>query len=642
MDLWRERTLAVCADNESRLLKEKTFKPKYLLPKLDCYKNDPGQAFWDKFPSNLTMRNNALIDANKLRRLATQAGYRDTNMLSLVCQDLTFGAEIGCMGVFREPSVSSNSASAVQFGEQVTDAIAAWVAKGFAYGPVLKDDIPKDAKISGLMCRPKPDGSVRVILNMSAPLGNSVNDGIDTELFPAKMSSTAKWLEVLELAGPGCQIMKIDWSDAYKHIPVCQADLKLQWFTWLDRGFAELCLVFGTASSVGIYDRAAKLVLDLVFRLSRFPKTQVCQHIDDVCAAAASGSALEEFGDTYRKVAEQVGVQLAPTDNPEKAFKPCHDGIVLGVRYNTSDWTWSIPQEKLTRLLLQIQNAMSASHLEQVEIWSLCGRILHYAPLVPSGRFNIDYLIAANSVSKVKKEMILISPELKKQLSFWHLMLRVSSGCSRIPDPTDRFPVWTRECYTDAAGGTLDSVGRGTGAVSQDWWAYVPWPRKINCGMKAADGKKLSRKLSALELVGPLIVLAAGQEWCRSRPVRVWVDNFGSVRIWKKGYSNSCGLCTTLVKAISTTAAGLGCKFTIEKITRCSDNGASMADALSKADFNKFRRTALAASWPLKLEPARIPASILAWLSNPVVDDNLGHKILTELSKSCAVLGYSC
>ena len=48
----------------------------------------------------------------------------------------------------------------------------------------------------------------------------------------------------------------------------------------------------------------------------------------------------------------------------------------------------------------------------------------------------------------------------------------------------------------------------------------------------AEDGGKLGRKLSALELVGTLICVAAGNGWCRNRPVRIWVDNAGSVLIW--------------------------------------------------------------------------------------------------------------
>ena len=380
-----------------------------------------------------------------------------------------------------------------------------------------------------------------------------------------------------------------------------------------------------------------------MLKLSKFSPELVCQHLDDVCAASSAGTMdLEHFESTYRKVAMQVGVQLAPTDNPDKAFMPCTKGVVLGVSYDTDNWTWSIPEDKLHRLILQIEGAISAIHLKQSEVWSLCGRVLHYAPLVPCGRFNLDYLIEANSVSSDRRYPVLMTAPLKRQLEFWRIMLKVCAGCTSIPEPVAHFPPWTRECYTDAAGGSMEGVGRGAGIVSNDWWVYIQWPRKINCGVKAHDGKKLSRKLSALELVGPLVAISAGSEWCRNKPVRVWVDNSGSVQIWKKGYSTRCQLCTTLVKAISTVAAGLGCKFTIEKIRRCSSPGAVMADALSKADFNGFRRTALGASWGLQSEPARVPAPILQWLASPVVDDDLGHKILQYICGSGAVLGYNC
>ena len=640
--IWEARVAAVSKDAKLGAPELKEFKPKNKLVKLDDYSGKAGKEFWLVFPSNPLMEKKPLIDPAKLKSLADMIGY-DSPLLEAVCMDLRNGADIGCVGVCRQASRSKNSTDSFRFGEHVTDAIASWVKKGFVYGPVALEDIPADAKVNGIMCRPKPDGSVRVILNMSAPAGSSVNEGIDIDMFPATMSSTLKWLAVLDKAGRGCKIMKIDWADAYKHVPVRPEDISLQWFSWLGMGFAELCLIFGTSSSVGIYDRAAKVVLQLVLHLSKFPQNLVCQHLDDVCAASSAGTTdLEHFESTYRKVAQQVGVQLAPTDNPEKAFEPCTRGVVLGVLYDTQTWTWCIPPDKLHRLIVQIEQAMDCDYLRQSEVWSLCGRILHYAPLVPCGRFNLDYLIVANSVSTDRSFPVLVSALLRRQLGFWRTMLKVCTGWTCIPEPVVHFPPWTRECYTDAAGGSMEGVGRGAGIVSEDWWAWVPWPRKINCGVKAQDGKKLGRKLSVLELVGPLIVVATGSEWCRSRPVRVWVDNFGSVQIWKKGYSTQCQLCTTLVKAISTVAAGLGCKFTIEKIRRCSSPGAVMADALSKAEFNGFRRTALSAGWSLSAEPARIPGPVLQWLADPVVDDDLGDKILRHIADSSAVLGYNC
>jgi hypothetical protein len=249
-----------------------------------------------------------MISAVKLNGLAVACGLAGHELLPVVVKDLRQGADIGCEGVGRTATFSKNASSALAAGEQVTDAVASWVKKGFVKGPMRLEQIPVGAKVNGLMCRPKPDGGVRVTMNMSAPASQSVNDGIDPDKFPAVMSSTAKWLAVLNTTGRECDIMKMDWADAYKHIPVRMKDVKLQYFTWLGMGFAELCLVFGTSSSVGIYDRAAKLVLDLALKVSGFPREWVCQHLDDVCAAApAGGNLLAGFHKTYRAVAAQVG-----------------------------------------------------------------------------------------------------------------------------------------------------------------------------------------------------------------------------------------------------------------------------------------------------------------------------------------------
>ena len=64
-----------------------------------------------------------------------------------------------------------------------------------------------------------------------------MNDGINSEDFLASMSSTQKWLEVLDQAGPGALTVKLDWSDAYKHLAVREEDMDLQWFQWLDKFF---------------------------------------------------------------------------------------------------------------------------------------------------------------------------------------------------------------------------------------------------------------------------------------------------------------------------------------------------------------------------------------------------------------------
>jgi hypothetical protein len=216
-------------------------------------------------------------------------------------------------------------------------------------------------------------------------------------------------------------------------------------------------------------------------------------------------------------------------------------------------------------------------------------------------------------------------------------MLRATDGLSSIPTPVHKLPAWALEFYTDAAGGSMLSIGHSTGGIGPNFWFMAPWGRKVNSSMRAADGKQLRKKLSALELVGPLICIAGGAQMCRSKPVRIWVDNAGSVAIWRKGYSSSCSLCTTLVAAIGRIAAALGARVSIEKIRRRSDTGAVLADELSKGRFKHFKDR-IPADWAIPTEPAWIPPSILQWIADPVARPDLGERILADLHNKIKLL----
>ena len=618
----------------------KIFKPKFDLPLLDNYRDNAPPSYWEAFPKNLVWPAKALIDHSALRRLATECGFKDSSLLENICNDLKFGADIGCRGPYRLPSKATNAPSAYENGEKVSDSIADWCQKGFVYGPVPDDRVPSVAKFSGIMTRAKPNGSVRIILNLSSPCGNAVNEGIDSDEFPATMSSTTKWLTALWAAGKNCFIMKTDWSDAYKHIPVRAQDVNLQWFKWCGMNFAELCLVFGGKSSAGLFDRLAKLVLFIVQTRSGLPANQVCQHLDDVVACAPADScALHSFDAEFMAVAAQLGVKLAPRHDPDKSFAPTTSGVVFGVFYDTASWTWAIPQEKLCRLLHALNEAISSDTLPQEQIWSLAGKIINVKPLVPNGRFNIYHILKAQRFSKDPKCPVPISPDLKRQLSFWRQLLPVCSGRASIPRPSEVLPPWALEIFTDSAGGS-PAGNRGAGAVAPGFWLFVPWSPAINQGRPTGDGRQLDRVMSALELVGPLAALCAAADFCRGLPLVFWVDNIGSVFIHQKGYSTSCPLSSTLVSAMADLAAGLGCRVQVQKVLRCSSPLARMADALSKSDMPRFWGVAAEfGGFGLTLAPLPIPVPLLRWVQRPREDFDLGRRLLADLAQRGPVLG---
>lgn len=64
-------------------------------------------------------------------------------------------------------------------------------------------------------------------------------------------------------------------AGAYKQLRTKQSDVRQQFFSWCGMYFAELCLIFGGASSGGLFDRLAKVFRFVATKLSKMPEDQV-------------------------------------------------------------------------------------------------------------------------------------------------------------------------------------------------------------------------------------------------------------------------------------------------------------------------------------------------------------------------------
>ena len=119
-------------------------------------------------------------------------------------------------------------------------------------------------------------------------------------------------------------------------------------------------------------------------------------------------------------------------------------------------------------------------------------------------------------------------------------------------------------------------------------WTFVQWGNKINSGASGDGNKNLDSRMSAWELLGPLLVVCTAP--VRNKQVVAMVDNEGSVRMYNKSSTAKCQLCNTLLVAINDVVVALNTDLFVEKITRCSNKQATAADALSKMDLKTFRR----------------------------------------------------
>ena len=70
-------------------------------------------------------------------------------------------------------------------------------------------------------------------------------------------------------------------------------------------------------------------------------------------------SVVDNFYMAYAEIAEKVGIRLADPSDPDKCFSSRQLGTILGLEYNSTDWSWSFSKKavKIMSLLkLVIEN----------------------------------------------------------------------------------------------------------------------------------------------------------------------------------------------------------------------------------------------------------------------------------------------
>ena len=133
-----------------------------------------------------------------------------------------------------------------------------------------------------------------------------------------------------------------------------------------------------------------------------------------------------------------------------------------------------------------------------------------------------------------------------------------------------------------------------------------------------------------------MLTVACSGNRLTGKQLEVYVDNVGSVVMFRKGWSTVCNLCNTILVALHQLSTALACKLFITDIARCSNRESRAADTLRKCDMDRFLENMPEAN----IEPEEIPASILNWIENPVPDRDFGNKIIQELSSRYNLVTY--
>ena len=190
------------------------------------------------------------------------AAHPDQEMIQFFLQGLATGFKVGF--AYHHASLKpakKNLRSAMEHPDVVQEYLENEIREKRVIGPFDKGTIPL-AQVNrfGVIPKSHQPHKWRLIVDLSYPRGNSVNDGVPKDLCSMVYVTIDDAIsKILEL-GPEALLAKIDIKSAFRLIPVHPADRHLLAMEWEGKVLIDTCLPFGLRSAPKLFNIMADLL----------------------------------------------------------------------------------------------------------------------------------------------------------------------------------------------------------------------------------------------------------------------------------------------------------------------------------------------------------------------------------------------
>ena len=396
-------------------------------------------------------------------------------------------------------SEKGNHKSATQFPADINAYIQEETKFDAILGPFKEKPIPLGHS-SPFMTRPKPNSSRRrVIVDLSWPLGASVNAGIDKNsyldsefvlTFPTVDDITNELVKL----GRGAHIYKVDVSRAFRHVKVDPGDFDLLGLEW-EGHYVDTCVPFGTRHRSQIFQRLS----DGVRYIMRQKGFTIIDYIDDYVGMGVPSVASASYA-TLTDLMARLGLSISQN----KLVPPSTQVTCLGVLIDTVHGTISIPPEK-------VHTWLSKDVASKRQLQSILGLLLYVHKCVRPARFFLNRMLDLLRSAHMRQQVSL-TPDFKRDLRWFAKFLPQYNGTSLY----DHRPVDVTV--------EIDACLTGFGGRSGDLVYHLPIVRGYR-----------NWTIVHLEMVNILLALRLFHRQWSSRKVLIQCDNEAVVSVLKTG-----------------------------------------------------------------------------------------------------------
>ena len=432
-------------------------------------------------------------------------GY-DTHLSKYLVHGFKYGFKIHNMA-FTPRDVDKNLRTATYMPHIVEKKIDKELTAGRIVGPFHHSPF-SDFMISPLGLREKKvPGEYRVIHDLSYPQGQSVNSGIPREFATVSYSTVADAVKHILHFGWGCFLAKTDILSAFRIIPVHPDDVHLLGFKWNGMYYFDKCLPMGCSSSCSIFE-AFSTSLEWIMS-QRYPHIGIVHLLDDFLFVCSTYDKCLEVLDSFKELCLDIGVPLSE----EKTFGPEQILPFAGIELNTVDMYARLPDDKLAKFIMHIDETLSSQSITKKKLDSVCGMLNYACSIIPSARAFTRRLYdigigVSKSFYKIK-----VTKQVQQDLMVWRLFLQQYNKQTFFLDY-----IWHNadklHLYTDAS----TSIGYG-GVFGTHWFAGV-WEEEC-----------YGLNITLLELYPICLALSMWGETLSNKCIVLHTDNIAVVSI---------------------------------------------------------------------------------------------------------------
>ncbi len=433
----------------------------------------------------------------------------------------------------------------------------------------------------GVIPKKGKPGRWRLIVNLSAPEGCSVNDGISKDLASVTYTSVDEVAHRVGELGWGALMAKADVKAAYRNVPVHPRDRWLLGMEWEGVKYVDGTLPFGLRSAPLLFTALGDAVQWIV---ENECAGWIRHYIDDFIVVGSKGTnECQSTMAVFKESCKRLGMPL--DDSKEEG--PCEVLTFLGIEIDSIKGELRLPQDKVSELRELLAKWGSKKHCRRRELESLVGSLNHACKVVRPGRAFKRRLQSRLAGVRRDGQRVRLNLDARADIEWWRQFGLNWNGTSLLSG-------WMTvegdeiELVSDASGSW------GCGAFWNGKWFQIKWDEVPGTAEWSIMPKEL------LPIVVAMVVW--GKRWWKGT-ITARCDNMSVVAAVGAGNCKE-KRSMHMLRCLAMVEATLSLAVRVEHI-RGVDN--RVADALSRNEA-EFARMLMQGA---EMEPTAVPRKLL-------------------------------